>query len=368
MKSPVFRHKNVVPGMPPGTITPPPGAMKPVVRLMAYDKDELAEVMITSAEEVRPYLKKWPVIWVDVDGLGDAHLIQELGEIFGLHPLALEDVVHTHQRSKVEDYDTNLFMVTRMVNPEKDGAVLEQMSLFLGKNFVLSFQERPGDCFDPVRDRIRKGGRRVRLAQPDYLAYALLDALVDSYFPLLETYGDKLDDLEDSVMDTSGGNVVMAQIHDTKRTLYGLRHVIWPLRDALGVLSLDHDLIGDDTRPFLRDCQDHVMQQLDILENYRERAAGLTDLHLSVISMRMNEVMKVLTIIATIFMPLTFIVGVYGMNFDTAQPGNMPELHWPYAYPVLWGIMLALAAGMMWFFHRMGWISWKLPRAVEEGD
>ena len=169
-------------------------------------------------------------------------------------------------------------------------------------------------------------------------------------------------------MGVAGDEAVMAEIHETKRTLYGLRHVIWPLRDALGVLALDHDLIGDDTRPFLRDCQDHVMQQLDILENYRERAAGLTELHLSVINMRMNEVMKVLTIIATIFMPLTFIVGVYGMNFDTAQPGNMPELLWPYAYPVLWGVMLAMAAGMMLFFHRMGWIGWKLPRTDNDGE
>lgn len=364
MKSRILRPRNPALSAPPGTVTPPPGAVTPLIRLMAYDNDQLVEQVIQSADEVRPHLNKWPVLWVDVDGLADAHLIQELGEMFGLHPLALEDVVHTHQRSKVEDYDTNIFMVTRMVNPVEKGEKLEQVGLFLGKNFVVSFQERPGDCFDPVRDRIRKGGRRTRLANADYLAYALLDALVDSYFPLLELYGDTLDELEDGVMEATGGNAIMTQIHETKRMLYGLRHVIWPLRDALSLLSQEHDLISDDTRFFLRDCQDHVMQQLDILENYRERAAGLTDLHLSVISMRMNEVMKVLTIIATVFMPLTFIVGVYGMNFDTSLPGNMPELHWPFAYPALWGVMIVMAAGMMAFFYRMGWIS----LGKKEGD
>ncbi|MBU0800615.1 MAG: magnesium/cobalt transporter CorA, partial [Alphaproteobacteria bacterium] len=287
--------------------------------------------------------------------LADTQLIQDMGDLFGLHPLALEDVVNTHQRSKADSYEGNLFIVARMVTPRDGALVLEQVSLFLGKNFVLSFQERPGDCFDPVRERIRKGGRRVRLSQTDYLAYALLDALVDSYFPLLESFGDKLDQLEDQIVDGERADM-MTDIHEIKRTLHGLRHVIWPLRDALGAVATDHQLVRDETRIFLRDCQDHVMQQLDILENYRERAAGLTDLYLSVLSLKTNAVMKVLTVIATIFMPLTFLVGVYGMNFNTALPGNMPELNWPYAYPVLWLMMLLLVVGMLYGFRRMGWL------------
>lgn len=354
MKSTVFHRKPAPPGTPPGTLTAREGAHPPIVRVMAFDKDELVEATVGSVEEIRPFLKRWPVCWVDIDGLADTALIAALGDLFSLHPLALEDVVNTHQRSKVEDYDTNIFMVTRMVTPRADVLDLEQVSLFLGRSFVLSFQERPGDCFDPVRERIRKGGRRLRLSQPDYLAYALLDALVDSYFPLLKTYGDRIDELEDVVMDADFQDNMMASIHETRRTLHGLRHVIWPLRDALGMLQLENDLIRDETRIFIRDCQDHVMQQLDVLENFSERASALTDLHLSVMSMRMNEIMKVLTIIATIFMPLTFIVGVYGMNFD-----NMPELHSPYGYPLLMGIMGLIAAAMMFFFHWMGWISFK---------
>lgn len=356
MKARAFRRKITRPGTPPGTLTARADALRPVVRVMAFGKEDLAEAVVENAADIKPYLKQWPLCWINVDGLADTDLIAALGELLDLHPLALEDVVNTHQRAKVDIYDGNIFVVARMVVPLADGDMgLEQVSFFLGKNFVLSFQEKPGDCFDPVRERIRKGGRRLRLSQADYLAYALLDSLVDSYFPLLENYGDRLDALEDRIVDNPPEGM-MTDIHESKRTLHGLRHVIWPLRDALGALAADHRLVHDETRVFLRDCQDHVMQQLDILENYRERAASLTELYLSVLSQKTNAVMKVLTIIATIFMPLTFIAGIYGMNFDTDLPGNMPELHWPYAYPVLLGLMLAIVVGMLAAFARMGWM------------
>jgi len=353
----LFSRKKVVhQAVAPGTLIEPEGAPAPVISVMAYDRTRLVERTLSDAAELESLLREYDVVWVNVNGLGDVDLLQALGEIFELHPLALEDVLNTRHRPKAEVYDDNLFVVTRMADIRSGTLDIEQVSLFLGKRFVVSFQERPGDCFDPVRERIRKGGTRVRFMGADYLAYALIDAIVDAYFPVLEHYSERLNDTEDSVV-ADPENHTVEHIHALKRDFQVLRHGVWPFREALRDLSEEMPFIRDDTRLFLRDCHDHVIQIVDILETFRERAAGLTDLYLSSLSNKMNEVMKVLTIIATIFIPLGFIAGVYGMNFDPdASPLNMPELHWYLGYPFALGIMLLVAVGLVWFFRRKGWI------------
>ncbi len=340
----------------PGTLIEPEGAPEPVISIMAYDRTQLVELTLKDPDDIRSLLDRYDVVWVNVDGLGDVELLKRLGEIFELHTLALEDVLNTRHRPKAEAYDDNLFVVTRMARIRDDALDIEQVSLFLGGRFVVSFQERPGDCLEPVRERIRKGGTRVRFMGPDYLAYALIDAIVDAYFPVLEHYSERLNDAEDIVV-VAPDHQTVEQIHGLKRDFQVLRHGIWPFREALRDLSGDMPLIRDETRYFLRDCHDHVIQIVDILETFRERAAGLTDLYLSSLSNRMNEVMKVLTIIATIFIPLSFIAGVYGMNFDpAASPLNMPELQWYLGYPFALAIMLLVAVGLLYYFRRKGWI------------
>lgn len=343
------RHK---PGTAPGTLSAEQGAPKPVIQIFGYGAADFSELTVASADDITQYLGKWPVIWVNVGGLGDVATIAKIGEIFSLHPLALEDTMNVHQRPKTEDYGSNSYTVCRMVNNRDFNDLdLEQISIFVGKNFVISFQERPGDSWDPIRDRIRRGaGRKIREGQADYLAYCLLDAAIDDYFPLLEIFGDHLDKLEESVIDRPDKNL-LSQIQSSKRTMYTIRHAIWPMREALAQLMNCDQIVQPETKIFMRDAQDHVIQVLDIVENYRERVSGLMDIYISTLSARMNEVMKVLAIITTIFMPLTFIAGIYGMNFE-----HMPELSMKYAYPVTLGVMVFLAVVMVVLFWRMGWL------------
>ncbi len=345
------------PGASPGTLTVPEGAPFPRIHLFAYDNNNIAEHEIAKVEDIKPFLAKWPVTWVNVEGLGSVDIIRQLGDLFTLHPLALEDVVNINHRPKTDEYDSNLFVILKMMLIRDGKLCIEQLSMFLGKNYVLTFLEDPGDVLNPVRDRLRRGlGRKIRGAGPDYLAYALLDAIIDGYFPVLEFYGDQLNELEDAVIANSTPEII-ARTHDIKRDLRGLRHVMWPLRDVISLLSDDNTMIRDDIHPYMRDCHDHVIQVLDLLEIYRERAAGLVDIYLSSLSYRMNEIMKVLTIIATIFIPLTFIVGVYGMNFDPdASPWNMPELRWEYGYPFSIAVMLAVTGGLLGYFRHRGWL------------
>ena len=345
------RRRRIAPGAPPGTLVPDPHAPRPVMQVIAYGAAELAEQEVASAEAVLPLLGKYPVVWLNVDGLGDAEAIRKFGEIFGIHPLALEDVINVHQRPKVEPYDKYLFIVMHMLlpGPRPD---TEQLSLFLGENFVVTFQEQPGgDCFSAIRERIRKNHGRIRSAGPDYLAYSILDAVVDNYFPALERYGEQLDSLEQEVV-TRPGRQTLATIHDVKRDLLTVRRAVWPAREALNSLLRDESpFITRDTRTYLRDCYDHAVRIIDIIETDRETAFGLLETYLSSISNRMNEIMKVLTIIATIFIPLTFIVGIYGMNFT-----NMPELYSPWGYPGVMILMGVIAAGMLLYFRRKGWL------------
>ena len=351
------------PGTSPGTLVVPAGAKPTRVRLIAYGPDRIEERELSDAKELAALRGKWPVLWVDVDGLGDVAMLEALGTIFGLHRLALEDVLNPLQRPKSERFPEHLFMVARMpalgTGAGESGALeTEQLNLFLGKDFLLSCQERPGgDCFDPVRARIRSGKGRLRVSGPDYLAYALLDGVVDAFYPVLEACGDRLDTLEDELFGHSDSGAAR-RVHQVRRDLLTVRRSVWPLREELATLVRDPDpLVSEETRVYLRDCYDHVVQMIDLLETYRDLGAGLMEIHLSLLSHRMNEIMKVLTIIATIFIPLTFVVGIYGMNFDPdAGPLSMPELRWPWGYPAVMLFMAALAAGMLLYFKRRGWI------------
>jgi magnesium transporter len=349
-------HRRPPPGSPPGTLVAPAEPVRPVVRMMVYDRARLEEHKADIVDEVVLAEAPGRVMWIDVQGLGDLDLMRRIGARFGLHPLVLADLVHVNQRAKVEAYDDQLFVVLRMVHLD-ERLWTEQLSLVLGDGFVLTFQERAGDCFDPVRERLRRGQGRLRAAGADYLAYALLDALIDSYFPVLEQQGEVLEAMEREVVEATRADQI-TRIHALKRDLLELRRALWPLREVMSQLMReDVALIGAHTRLFLRDCADHVFQLMDMVEIDREVASSLLDLHLSNVSMRMNEIMKVLTIIATIFIPLGFIAGVYGMNFDPAvSPLNMPELDWYFGYPFALALMLAVALGLLGYFRRKGWL------------
>ena len=328
-----------------------------MIQVIAFNGDEIVEEPVDDVDQLSHVLDETMVTWINVDGLGDANTIRKIGERFGLHSLALEDVINVHQRAKVEPYSDHLFIVTRqIVLTASEHLESEQITIFLGKNYVVTFQQRPGDCFDSVRERIRASRGRIRSVGADYLAYALIDAVIDSYFPVVEKFADHLEELEDQVAMRQSPDVI-DRIHEVRNDLLLLRRSVRPHRDALNELVRDeHPLIGSETRVFLRDCYDHTIQLIDLLEVYREMCADLREYHLSIVSNHMNEVMKVLTIIATIFIPLGFIAGLYGMNFNTSLPGNMPELNIPYGYVGAIAMMSLVAVGMLVFFLRSGWI------------
>jgi magnesium transporter len=341
----------------PGIVSVPAGALPTSARLVAYDETGIVEHPVSDPASLRAELAKHRVVWVDVTGLADADLITGIGRAFELHPLALEDTVHTHQRAKLDEYAFGYYLALRMPCLVEGCLELEQISLFLGDSFVVTFQERPGESFDAIRERIRKSHGRLRRSGPDYLAYALLDALVDSYFPYVEAYGDRLEELEDRIL-ADPDHTVISAIHEVKRDLLSIRRGVWPLREALNLLLReDHTRITPETRVYLRDVYDHTIQLVELTETQRELASGLLDVYLSSVSNRMNEIMKVLTIIATIFIPLSFVAGLYGMNFDVRRsPLNMPELEWRYGYLFALGLMAAIAIGMLVYFRRKRWI------------
>jgi len=350
------RFHRPAPGAPPGTLQTDPEAPRPIISVLAYSPQGFVEETIQHPQQIGKFLKEWPITWVNVSGLGDVAVIRSIGEIFHLHPLELEDVVHVHQRAKVDHYGDHHYVVCHEVSltPALDS---DQISLFFGTNYVLTFQEKAGDCLDPVRNRIRQGLGQIRRLGTDHLMYALIDAVVDHYFPVLERIGERVDDLEEKII-TQPANAWMSDILRLKRELLALRRTLWPHRDSLNVLIRDPiPLITDETRIYLRDCYDHVVRLLDLLETYRELGSDLVDLQLSTVSNRTNEVMQLLTVIATIFIPLTFITGLYGMNFDTKiSPWNMPELEWPYGYPAVLTVMAALSVGLLGYFWRKGWL------------
>lgn len=350
------RRHRPPPGSPPGAIRSTEGAEPPRITVLAYGPDALVDREVPDVDATRELLEHFPVVWVNFDGVDHEPTIRRAGEIFGLHRLALADVVNVPQRPKVEDYDEYLFVIARMAEAAAENAT-EQIALFLGSGFVLTFQERTGDPLDAVRERIRGSVGRIRTSGTDYLAYAILDAIVDHYFPAVEAVGDRLEALEDDVLLGAGGDT-MARLYAVKRDLAELRRALWPTRDALNSLVRDpFPQVDPETRVYLRDTHDHVVQSIELVESYRELTSSLTDLHLSIIGTRANEIMKVLTIFAAIFIPLTFIAGIYGMNFDPgASPLNMPELEWFWGYPFALAMMAAVAVGMLAFFRRRGWL------------
>lgn len=353
---PRIRRRTPV-GARPGTLFIAPDAQPTTVRVIAYDKDRVVEDAIVNPRQLAELLGRWPVVWVDVAGLGDEHMLRGIAQVFHIHPLALEDIVHAHQRAKVEAFDDNLFCVLRIPDHSRE-QLTEQFSLVIGKNYLVTFQERPGDCFDLIRGDLRNAESMSRnRVTPDYLAYRLIDASIDAYFPVLEQIGDRLDQL-DEPESAAGSSAGFAELHMVRRELLLLRRAVWPLRDAISELRAESTkFVADATRVYLRDCYDHSVQLIDLLESYRDIAGDVRDFYLSSISNRMNEIMKTLTVIATIFLPLSFIAGVYGMNFNTnASRWNMPELNWSFGYIFSLGVMAAVAAGMLWWFKRRGWL------------
>lgn len=339
---------------PPTAVTVHSGVRVTAVR---YNSGELAERDLKAPHELVSMREPGSVLWVNIDGISDPKWLHAVGETFGLHPLALEDAVHVHQRAKVEEYGDHLFIVVRMVSAT-DHLTSEQVSIFLGKDFVVTVQELPdGDCLDAVRQRLRLNQGRLRRSGPDYLAYVLIDSVIDSYFPVLERYGEELDALDAKIDAVAPG--IFDHLHVIRQGLLQIRRAAWPHRDALNLLQRhESDLIADGTKIFLRDCYDHSVQIIDVLETQREMCADMRDLVLTMVGQRTNDIMRVLTIMSTIFIPLSFIAGVYGMNFDTgASEHNMPELKWQYGYYFSLGIMAATASSLLVFFYRKGWLT-----------
>jgi magnesium transporter len=344
-------------GSQPGTLIIDPAAPAPVIRMITYDAARTERSAISDPKMLREKMThKRGVTWIDVAGLGNVDVLQKIAEIFGLHGLALEDVINVHQRPKIEDYPDHTFIVLQMSETTED-FIPEQFSIFLGKDFVLSFQEKPGDSFDMIRTRLNQEGSRIRNEGADYLTYALIDAVTDSYFPILERYGEAIEILEDKILGVTDMSSIH-ELHNIRRKLMLVRRAVWPLRDVLNILTRERSpFISDTTRIYFRDCADHCFQLIDIVDTARELAGNITDLYHSGASVRMNEIMTVLTIIATIFIPLGFIASLYGMNFDRgASPWNMPELGWRYGYLFSLSLMAATAFGLLGYFWRKGWI------------
>lgn len=347
------RSKKV--GLPPGTLVHigEKKRERTTITILDYDEQHLQEQEIATVDECLPFKDKPTVTWINVDGIHQVEILERLGEYFGLHPLVVEDILNTDQRPKMEDFGDYIFIVLKMLYySDKDNEIVtEQISLILGPNFVISFQEREGDIFDPIRERIRSEKGRIRKMGADYLAYALVDSIVDNYFVVLERLGERIEFLEDELVSNPTPETLQT-IHNLKREMIFLRKSVWPLREVVSGLERgESPLIQESTGIYLRDVYDHTIQVMDAVETFRDMLSGMLDIYLSSISNRMNEVMKVLTIIATIFIPLTLIAGIYGMNFK-----YMPELESPWAYPVVWLVMLVIGGLMLIYFRRKRWL------------
>jgi magnesium transporter len=347
------------PGAMPGTLRIEADAPAPTLVLIDYGEEHAMRLQLETPEASIPYLDTESVSWLDVQGLGDEDILRRLGQVFRLHPIVLEDIVNVPQRPKVEDYDDQLLIIARMVNPKERGTGFysEQVSFILGENYLMTVQEEPErDCFGPVRQRIKTAKGNIRKQKADYLTYALLDSVIDGFFPVLESYGEQIEELENEVV-MNPTRQTLEKIHQVRRELLSLRRAIWPQRDAINSLIRDgSNLISDDVQIYLRDCYDHTIQVLDMVETYRELSSSLMDVYLSSVGNKMNEIMKLLTVISTIFIPLTFVAGVYGMNFNSeVSPWNMPELNWPWGYPTFWVVIFLITSSLVYYFWRKGW-------------
>ena len=322
------------------------------IRFMDYDEGSFEEKDLERIEECFPYKDTQTVSWINIDGLHDVDIIAKIGEHFELHPLVLEDILNTEQRPKMEDFDDYLFISLKMLTYTEQEKLLqiEHVSIILGRNHVLSFQEGEGDVFEPIRERIRKSKVRIRKMGNDYLAYSLIDAVVDNYFLVIEKLGEEIEDMEDTLLSDPRPDL-LKDIHNIRRELIFLRKSIWPLREIVNYLERgESPLIQEKTSVFFRDLYDHTIQVMDTVESLRDMSSGMQDVYLSSVSNKMNDIMRVLTVIATIFIPLTFIAGIYGMNFK-----YMPELEWHWGYPVVWGIMLLIGILMLIYFKIKNW-------------
>ena len=352
-----FNYKTA--GTPPALLLPREGAKKKAaISLIQYDVETIFEATFDSLDELAAKLDPDKVNWINIDGLGDLDLLHKLGDHFHIHPLALEDVLNTTQRPKVEHFTSHFFIVSEMIYFREESVLsFEQVSLFLGDHFVITIQEECGhDVFEHVRARLRAGRGFARKMKADYLAYALLDATVDRIFPVLESVGDSIESVEEELLDKPT-RASLKKLYEAKRLLLHLRRAAWPHREIFNTLIRDDTgLISRETQIFLRDCYDHITQIIDIIESYRDLTAGLMDLYLSSLGFRTNEIMRVLTVVTVLFIPLTFFAGVYGMNFNTESRWNMPELNWPFGYAFFWAVCLMTVAGMLVFFKRKKWL------------
>ena len=342
-------------GLPPGSLVPVTDqqAKSAKVTVIDYDASSLQEKTVEDITECFPYKDTPTVTWINVDSVADPHTVHAIGEHFGLHPLIQEDILNTDQRPKLEDFGQYIYISLKMLrlDPHDKSLVVEQISLILGSGFVISFQELEGDVFELIRQRIRSGKGRIREMGTDYLVYCLIDAIVDGYFAILERASDQIETLEEELMSDPKPKILQA-VHKLKRESLFLRKAVWPLREVINTFQrTESKLVSDQISLYLRDVFDHTIQVIDTTETLRDMLAGMVEIYLSSLSNRMNEVMKVLTIIATIFIPLTFIAGVYGMNFQ-----HMPELAWPWAYPFVWLVMISVALGMITYFHKKRWL------------
>jgi len=340
----------------------PPGALvyigeqkveEVVITLFDYDRERYEEKELKSVEECFPYKDTPTVSWINIAGIHQVEIMEKIGNHFGIHPLAIEDILNTGHRPKMDDMDDYLFIVLKMLNynEEDDEIDAEQVSIIIGQNFVISFQEKEGDVFEPVRERIRKNRGRIRKMGADYLAYALLDSIVDNYFTILEKIGERIESLEEELVENPSTQTLQ-EIHSLKSGMIFLRKSVWPLREVISELERgESPLIKETTVIYLRDVYDHSIQVIDTVETFRDMISGMLDVYLSSISNKMNEVMKVLTIIATIFIPLTFLAGVYGMNFK-----YMPELEWYQGYFAVLCVMVVIGIGMVIYFRKKKWL------------
>ena len=349
-----FKRRRSKPGTPPGTLVSEATPAREVkVTVISYSQEEYEEIEAESVEECFQYVGKREVTWVDVNSTQNAELLIKLGEQFGFHPLALEDVINGGQRPKMEDFANHIFITLRP--PQKASTEssidLSQINIFLGLNFVVTIHDAAEDVFEPVIRRMKENKGRIRGMKSDYLAYALIDLLVDRYFPIMESVGDQIEYIEDEIQDNPSSEVVR-KIRNVKRDLILIRSSIWPMREVINSLQREEpELVTDTTKVFLRDAYDHTIRIADIVESYRDILSEMFNVYLSVKADNTNEVMRILTIFATIFIPLTFVAGIYGMNFEF-----MPELKWKWAYFVLLGLMGIMTAGMLRFFKKHGWL------------
>lgn len=354
----IFNKRYHPAGTSPGTLTKSgAGDVQPLrIRLIDFDSDEFRVQVSASVAECQSYLRRDTITWVHIEGQPTEVAMRELGDSFGLHSLALEDVLNTGQRPKIEAFADHLFVIMSLPTLADHEISVHQVSFFLGKNYLISFCESDFTPFEPIVDRLRIAGGRMRKRGADYLMYSILDVVIDRAFPLFETYGLGLEELEEQILENADRDT-LSQIHLIRRELILLRRNLWPHREVINQLLRDESgLVRDDTHIYLRDCYDHAIQVMDLLETYRDMAGSMLEIYLSSVSNRMNDVMRVLTVIATIFIPLTFIVGVYGMNFDRgAGPLSMPELGQPLGYMFVWIAMLVIGIGMVLFFRSRNW-------------